>query len=69
MAFTGISSSGLHKSLKERDIHNSINGKSIPDFRFPDIYYYLVRKYGYYEDFLLSYRSLGVFAYFLKGKI
>ena len=69
MALASTQCSGLHKSLKERDIHNSINGKSIPDFRFPDIYYYLVRKDGYCEDFLLSYRSLGVFAYFLKGKI
>ena len=51
MAFTSIPCSGLHKSLKERDIHNSINGKSIPDFRFPDIYYYLVEKMAIMKTF------------------
>ncbi|XP_022777646.1 uncharacterized protein LOC111319076 [Stylophora pistillata] len=41
----------------------------VPDFRFPDIYHYLVGKDGYDEDCLRSYKSLEGFRLFVDGHV
>lgn len=42
---------------------------NIPDFRFPDIYHYLVGKDGYDEDCLRSYKSLQGFRLYIDGHV
>ncbi|XP_074628579.1 uncharacterized protein LOC141886303 [Acropora palmata] len=46
--------------------HNFTN---IPDFRFPDIYHYLVGKDGYDEACLRSYKSLQGFRLYMDGHV
>ena len=41
----------------------------IPDFRFPDIYHYLVVEDGYDEDCLRSYKSHEGFGLFTEGHL